>query len=88
MSLTARHLALQGFLLTPISMAVQGLLAIDEEVLPPAPVGNDDGFNPPYTQRNLQTSPTSKTPFAPQTPARHHIFGPLIGHLKIVQLFA
>ena len=57
MSLTARHLALQGFLLTPISMAVQGLLAIDEEVLPPAPVGNDDGFNPPIRSGTYKPAP-------------------------------
>lgn len=47
MSLSPRALALQGFLLTPIAMAVQGLLAVDEEEIPPVNIGNEPGFNPP-----------------------------------------
>jgi hypothetical protein len=35
MSLAARGIALQGFLLTPVAMAVQGMLAGDEIVTPP-----------------------------------------------------
>ena len=49
MSLNPRALALQGFLLTPIAMAVHGLLAVDEEKIPPANIGNEPGFNPPIS---------------------------------------
>ncbi len=58
MSLNPRALALQGFLLTPIAMAVQGLLAVDEaETLPPEDIGYEDGFNAPIRSGTYKPMP-------------------------------
>lgn len=58
MTLAARGIALQGFLLSPVAMAVQGLIAIiEEEVEPPKNISNDGGFNPALRRGTYKPAP-------------------------------